>query len=245
MLSPLLTFWISLTAWAQEPPVLLKDVVPEYPAEARDQGLQGDVVVLITVLEDGTVGDTEVVQGAGTLLDLVSQDAARQLLFEPAMLEGRAVVVQLHYRFHFDLGIADEQGTAVPGSLHGLVTDADGLPVPGAKVTVAPLGPEGAVATAEPLDLESRPDGSFRATFLPSGRYLVRTEHPAFSASEVEIEIRAGENLQRQFILLGVSAQEIVVTYQQQTWREVKRGPLEANAGTVTGSFAFLTVKLD
>ncbi len=242
MLSPLLTVLFSMAAWAQQPPVLLKDVVPEYPEEARTRGLQGDVVVLITVLEDGTVGDAEVVQGAGTLLDLVSQEAARQLLFEPAMLEGEAVVVQLHYRFHFDLGIADEQGTAVPGSLHGVVTDADGLPVPGAAVTIAPMAAEGedakgSDAKGETLTLESRPDGSFRATFLPSGRYVVRTDHPAFSSSEVEIEIRAGENLQRQFMLLGVSAQEIVVTYQQQTWREVKRGPLEANAGTVTGSY--------
>ena len=143
MLSPLLTVLFSMAAWAQQPPVLLKDVVPEYPEEARTRGLQGDVVVLITVLEDGTVGDAEVVQGAGTLLDLVSQEAARQLLFEPAMLEGEAVVVQLHYRFHFDLGIADEQGTAVPGSLHGVVTDADGLPVPGAAVTIAPMAAEG------------------------------------------------------------------------------------------------------
>ncbi|MCB9764731.1 MAG: TonB-dependent receptor [Alphaproteobacteria bacterium] len=214
------------------PPILLKDVTPAYPPEARDQGLQGDVLVLITVLEDGTVGSTELLQGPHSLLNLSSLDAARQLLFEPATVDGQPVVVQLTYRFRFNLGLADEQGTPVPGSLYGAVVDPDGLEVPGVTVRVERLDGD-----FEPLVLTTRDDGVFKATFLPSGRYRITLSHPAFADAIDEVDVTAGENLRRTFSVLPVGAHEIVVTYDQQTWREVKRAPLEPNPGTVTGSY--------
>ena len=215
------------------PPRLILDAAPTYPQTARDQGIQGDVILLLDVRADGSVGAVELVQAPHELLAWPSIQAAHQLLFEPAFQGGQAVDVQLHYRFRFDLGLADETGQAVPGSLHAQVVDPDGLAVPGATVKLLNLDD----ATAEIQILELRPDGSFKALFLPSGHYKLLVEHPSFSATEAELEIRAGEVLQRAITLFPTGAYEMVVSYDTRTWREVERAPLEANTSTVTGTY--------
>ncbi len=216
-----------------KPPVLLRDAVPNYPQSARDKGIQGDVILLIDVLEDGTVGEVELVQAPHELLSWPSIEAARGLLFEPAIQEGKVVAVQLHYRFRFDLGLADEIGQPVPGSLHAAIVDPDGLAVPGATARLMNLDDP----AAEIVEIEVRPDGTFRALFLPSGHYKLLVEHGSFSTTEAELDIHAGQVLQRSFTLFPAGTYEIVVAYQTQTWREVERTPIEADTGTVTGTY--------
>ncbi|MFH1466571.1 MAG: TonB-dependent receptor [Pseudomonadota bacterium] len=111
--------------------------------------------------------------------------------------------------------------------------DPEGLAVPGAKVTLLHLDDP----DAAPITPEIRPDGSFKALFLPSGRYRVRVEHPAFSTTEAEVVVHSGEVQQRCFTLFPTGAMEMVVSYETHTWREVERAPLEANQGTVTGTY--------
>jgi TonB family protein len=214
-------------------PVLLANATPDYPQSARDQGIQGDVIVLIELRDDGTVASAELVQAPHELLAWPSLEAARQLLFEPAIRDGQPVAVQLHYRFRFDLGTADETGQPVPGSLHARVLDPDGLGVPGASVRLLNLDD----ATAEVEQLEVEDDGSFSALFLPSGHYKLVVDHPAFSTTEAEIEIRAGEVLSRSVTLFPTGSYEMVVSYETRTWREVERAPLEADQSTVTGAY--------
>ena len=218
---------------AFEGPVLLESATPAYPQAARDRGVQGDVVLLLTVGPDGAVRDAAVESSPDELLSLASLEAARRLRFRPAREHGEPVAVQLRYRFHFDLGIADQQDTAVPGSLHGVVLDPDGLPMPGATVRIASLDdPEAPERTVE---VDAR--GGFWVRFLPSGRYRLAISHPATNTREVEIRIEAGQNLERSFTLYPAGEAELVVTYETQTWREVRRAPLEANTAAVTGSY--------
>ncbi len=214
-------------------PKLILDATPDYPETARDQGIQGDVILQLEVRADGSVGAVELMQAPHELLAWPSLEAARQLLFEPAIQGGQAVDVTILYRFRFDLGLADETGQPVPGSLHARVVDPDGLGVPGASVKLLNLDD----ATAEILTLDVDPDGSFDALFLPSGNYKLVVEHSAFSATEAELVIHAGEVLQRTVTLFPTGAYEMVVTYETRTWREVERAPLEANTGTVTGAY--------
>ncbi len=214
-------------------PILIQDAVPDYPQAARDQGIQGDVILLLDVLEDGSVGATELVQAPHELLTWPCLEAARLLRFEPALQDGVPVAVQLHYRFRFDLGLADETGQAVPGSLHAAVLDPDGLALPGASVKLLHLDdPEVA-----PRLLTTRDDGSLRALFLPSGRYKAVVEFSGFSATEVEFEVTSGQVLQRTFTVFPTGAYEMVVTYETQTWREVERATLVEDPSTVTGSY--------
>jgi len=214
-------------------PKLILDAAPEYPQSARDQGIQGDVLIRIDLRADGTVGGVELVQAPHEILAWPSLEAARQLLFEPALQDGQPVAVQIIYRFRFDLGVADETGQPVPGSLHARVVDPDGMAVPGATVKLLNLDD----ATAEIVDLEVRADGSFKALFLPSGQYKLVVEHPSFSATEAELTIEAGQVQQHAITLFPTGSYEMVVSYDTRTWREVERAPLEANTSTVTGAY--------
>ena len=214
-------------------PVLLQGVEPDYPPEARDQGIQGDVLVLLTVGADGFVYEVELVQGPHSLLNMAAMDAAELLTFVPATQDGVAVPVQIHYRFKFDLGVADEQGTPVPGSLHGVVQDLQGFTVPNAQILIERTDDK----PFEPLSLSSRQDGSFRATFLPSGEYLVTVTFPGFTEQGFLVDIEAGANLRRGFTISPEGEMTIVVTWEEKTWREVERAPLEPNVEAVTGSY--------
>jgi TonB family protein len=214
-------------------PRLVRDAVPSYPESARDQGIHGDVILLLEVLDDGTVGKIELIQAPHELLAWPSIEAARGLLFQPAFQDGQAVSASLHYRFRFDLAVADETGQPVPGSLHSTVLDPDGLPVPGATVKLMNLDDP----AAEIRTLEVKPDGAFKALFLPSGSYRLVVEHASFSTTEQDFVLEAGQVLQRNVTLFPTGAYEMVVSYETRTWREVERAPLEANTGTVTGSY--------
>ena len=214
------------------PPRLLEDALPAYPPDARDKGIEGQVIVRIWVLPDGSVADPEVVASADTLLDYAALEAARLLRFEPATLGGTPVSVQLDYRFRFTLALADETGNPVPGSLYGTVVDPGGLALPNAQVVLDPQG------DGESQVVTTNDDGHFHAPFLASGTWEVTVEHPAFSPTTTLVELSAGETLQVMVTVIPNTASgEIVVFYDRQTWREVERGSIEASQGTVTGQY--------
>ncbi len=215
-----------------EPPKLVGDALPAYPPEARDRGIEGEVIVRIWVLPDGSVADPEVVASADTLLDYAAMEAARQLRFEPATLNDTPVSVQLDYRFRFSLALADETGNSTPGSLYGSVLDPAGLVVPNATVALKPReGDKTVVVTADSA-------GMFHASFLASDTYDVAVTHPGFATSNTTITLKAGETLQVAVTLFpSEGAEEIVIFYDRQTWREVERGSIEASQGTVTGQY--------
>lgn len=238
-----MSLWMLLAtlAFAQEPdpapvfvpPVLVQDQGPTYPPEARDQGIQGDVLLLLTIDETGRIAEAEALSAPHSLLELAALDAAWQLQFEPATQDGVPVQVQVEYRYRFDLGLADEQGNDVPGSLFGTVQDGDGLAVPNVSVTLTPLDGQ----ADAPITVVSRADGTFKATFLASGRWEVQTQADGFGTTTAEITVRSGENLRRSFTVVPEGGAVMVVTWDQHTWREVDRGELKADPGTVTGSY--------
>jgi TonB family protein len=65
-------------------------VEPVYPAEARQQRLEGTVILSATVVEDGTVRNVKVVEGAAALSQS-AVDAVKQWRYTPFELAGRAV----------------------------------------------------------------------------------------------------------------------------------------------------------
>ena len=214
------------------PPTLVEGVTPNYPPEAREQNLTGKVMLLLTVDATGTVVKSEVVTSSGhTILDLAAKDAAWDLIFEPATVDGEAVGVQIQYRFAFDLAISDQTGTTEPGSLRGAIVDPDGLAVPSAMVTIRPM--EGAGDT---LRFTTDAEGLFRATFLPAGSYEVIVEYPGFESSLFVFDVDNGQVLQRSFPIFPEGTYTIVVT-DEATWREIERAPLEANVDAQTGKY--------
>ncbi|HVT48534.1 MAG TPA: TonB family protein [Vicinamibacterales bacterium] len=84
-------------------PMLVREVRPAYTEEGRRLGLQGDVVLQVTVRRDGSVGDIRVVRGLGAGLEERAVDAVRQWRFTPATRQGAPVDVSVQISVEFSL----------------------------------------------------------------------------------------------------------------------------------------------
>jgi TonB family protein len=76
---------------------------PEYTAEGRALKLEGDVVVDLVFLANGTVQVSHVVSGLGHGLDESAVQAAQQIKFKPAKRDGEAVDFPARVRIEFRL----------------------------------------------------------------------------------------------------------------------------------------------
>jgi TonB family protein len=76
---------------------------PEYTAEGRALKLEGDVVVDLVFLANGSVQVSHVVSGLGHGLDEAAIQAAQQIKFKPAKRDGEAVDFPARVRIEFRL----------------------------------------------------------------------------------------------------------------------------------------------
>jgi periplasmic protein TonB len=83
-----------------KPPRLVSTVLPEYPAMARNAGVEGDVVVDTTIDENGKVATMKVISGP-VLLRQAALDALRRWKYEPSKLNGEPVQVQMTVTIKF------------------------------------------------------------------------------------------------------------------------------------------------
>lgn len=93
-----------------QPLQLISGAGPGYPAEARERGLEGYVVVRYDVTDDGTVSNAEVVeaQPAGTF-DAAALLAVSSWVFKPALKNGEPQFQRgLHSTVTFKLGSGAE-----------------------------------------------------------------------------------------------------------------------------------------
>ncbi|MCB9535504.1 MAG: energy transducer TonB [Myxococcales bacterium] len=72
--------------------------MPDYPAAARKEGIEGTVVLSIVVDTEGRVVRATVVKGLGHGLDQAAVEAAKATLWHPATVGGRPT--QSTRRFH-------------------------------------------------------------------------------------------------------------------------------------------------
>ena len=98
------------------------------------------------------------------------------------------------------LGQAQQTGT-----LQGNVNDDSGLGIPGAMITATNVG------TGDEATGSTGSDGAFELTLAP-GSYIVTVESDGFEAATADIEVAAGQEIQRTFSLaLAVVTETIVV----------------------------------
>ncbi len=76
---------------ATTPLVVLSKPLPQYTAEARDQHIQGDVILEVRFTADGQVEVLRVVNGLGHGLDEQARLAAARIRFKPATRDGKPV----------------------------------------------------------------------------------------------------------------------------------------------------------
>ena len=77
---------------------------PEYPLQAQQHGEQGDVLLSIHVLPNGTADSVSVTQSSGyAILDEAAAKAVWNWRFQPSTLSGRPVPSVIPYRIRFSL----------------------------------------------------------------------------------------------------------------------------------------------
>ncbi len=85
------------------PPRVLREVKPDYTEAARRGAVEGDVLLEVVVLADGSVGRVQVVSGLGFGLDERAVRAVRQWRFHPAERHGAPVSVLVEVAMAFRL----------------------------------------------------------------------------------------------------------------------------------------------
>ena len=204
-------------------PELKEYAAPEYPAEAKKQGLEGEVILKLLVDKDGSVSKAEVVQGAGHGMDEAALAAAPRLLFHPAKkADGTPFRAFIRFRYEFKL---DEQPIEPPKPTTGLmrgtvVLQAVGEPIAGATLTLT--GPVNA-------ELITAADGSFDFGELPEGNYSITIVATGYDKRVVGQTVLAGEEYTARYQMTetaGVGVLEVVARSDRPP-REVTRRTIE------------------
>ena len=81
---------------------VLQQVAPVYPVDAREQRLQGDVLLSVVIGEDGSVRDVQPLSGPAPLFP-AAVEAVRQWRYEPFRLNGAPVSKPTTITIHFAL----------------------------------------------------------------------------------------------------------------------------------------------
>jgi L-methionine (R)-S-oxide reductase len=92
---------MELTAGAAEAD-LLRRVEPEYPEEARQQQIQGPVVLEVRAGRDGAVQQVKLISGQALLADAAIA-AVNQWQFKPHLVKGQAVAIETRVTLNFRL----------------------------------------------------------------------------------------------------------------------------------------------
>jgi TonB family protein len=85
------------------PPKLKKEVKPQYTERAKQEKIEGEVLMDCVVKADGTVGDITIARSLHPDLDQAAIDAAKQWEFEPATRNGKPVAVMVTIAMSFTL----------------------------------------------------------------------------------------------------------------------------------------------
>ena len=83
--------------------LLLAQVLPVYPASAKEMHVEGTVIMHVTVGKDGVVKSADVISGPSALR-ASAVDAVRQWTYRPFVFLGEASEIETDVRVIFSLG---------------------------------------------------------------------------------------------------------------------------------------------
>lgn len=82
---------------------LVSQQQPIYPAEARAAGIEGSVLLNVTIAKDGSVSDVQIAQG-NSVLAQAAMKAVMNWKYEPTLLNGEPAQVATQVKVNFSLG---------------------------------------------------------------------------------------------------------------------------------------------
>ena len=169
-------------AQAAEPvlPELIELTPAAYPEQALERSIEGDVLLGITVGEDGTVVDVAVLEPAGHGFDGPAREAAWTMRFTPAFdATGEPVSARIEYRYRFAMDAVP------PLSVEGVVREGSSKhAIAGAAVRAS--GPGDAQARTE-----SDENGHFRLASLAPGRWILTVSGPGLTTTSSSVDVPA------------------------------------------------------
>ena len=80
--------------------LIIHQVDPKYPREARKKHIQGDVVLRVTIDREGNVMDQKLIEGEPILAD-AAVEAVKQWKYKPYLLNGEPVEVETQVVIRF------------------------------------------------------------------------------------------------------------------------------------------------
>ncbi len=86
---------------ALTPPQLLQSVEPVYPESERQNGRAASVGLVLTLDAEGQVTDASVRESGGEAFDAAALDAARRLVFSPALQGETKIASKIPFRVEF------------------------------------------------------------------------------------------------------------------------------------------------
>lgn len=187
------------------------------PEELRH--LAGDVVMQLIVDERGLVSEVTVLSGVDPALDAFTAEAARELIFTPAEVDGEPSAIAIE----FTLSFAPPPPVA---TLQGRLFD---------RRSARPL--KDALVSINALDVETSTtrDGRFALTDLPPGEHTVVVFHPDFERLVQTVELVDGEAWTIEAYLAPTANVAETVVTSRKPWRVVERAPLVRNETPTTG----------
>jgi TonB family protein len=213
-------------------PELLHFVEADYPAEARAQGLQAEVVLSLDVDEEGKVTHASVVEPVGHGFDEAALHAAEGFLFQPARRGEKPIKARILYRYSFRFEAPPVEQPPPKARLSGSVLVAGGkVPIVGAKLVVLRAG-------ARVAELLTDANGRFALPELAPGAYQLRIEAIGFEPYTAEEELVVSEELEVSYGLLAHTDDAAVITItgvrpsREVTRRTVTRRELSRIPGT-------------
>ncbi len=84
-------------------PRLLKQPKAPYPIEAKKEGVEGQVILMLSIDETGRVTRVRVLNGPGYGLNSAAEKTAYRFRFAPAIMNGEAVSTEIRYVYTFML----------------------------------------------------------------------------------------------------------------------------------------------
>jgi TonB family protein len=166
-----------------KPPKLVKFIEADYPPDKKAAGIIAKVVLSIEISETGSVGNVEVVTGAGPDFDAAAVAAVQKFEFEPATMDGNPIPVKIQYAYKFAIKeVMVSLGPQI--NLDGIVFNKDkNAPVPDVLVKIVDLG----------VETTTNEDGAFAFLDVPPGTHVVELSSKELVTIKTEEIITKGK----------------------------------------------------